>query len=141
MKLRRDSMEKMLGKRKNTLIRSMCMLTVGVSFISLVACAAEQPRSVVPAVSPVNVVDATVSNPLYSPAHCPLRGQVLVRTVDRFKPNTLAMTQEEMMELQDKALQLNANSVVIRHNQVIYQNGMYVHVINSDAYACAPTLY
>jgi hypothetical protein len=122
--------------------KTICFLTVGLSVVSLVGCAAEAPQQVVvPVVASVNVVDATLSNPVVSLPNCHLQGQVLVRTVDRFKPNDLVVTEEEMSELKDKTMRLNANSVVIRQNQLLHHKGMYVHAIDADAYSCNPSMY
>jgi hypothetical protein len=111
------------------------LAVAGFGFLVLPGCAA-QPPIVVPAVVPVQVIDSTVPQDVITHENCRLQGQVLAKTTDRYKPNNLGITAEELNVIKDKAAVLGANSVVIRHNQVVYDKGYYVHVINADAYSC-----
>jgi len=115
---------------------TMKSIMLGCGVLLLSACAAEPPV-VVPVVSPVNVIDATTPQNVMSHDNCVLKGQVLARTFEhQGNPNNLLITQDELRVIKDKAALLGANSVVIRANQMTYDNGRYVHVINADAYAC-----
>lgn len=109
------------------------LMVLGVAM--LVGCAAETPV-MVPASVPVDVVDATFAQNIVTLKNCTLKGQVLASTTDRFKPTNLLVTEAELNEIKDKTLYLGGNTVVIRHNQIVYNKGMYVHVLNSEAYAC-----
>ncbi|HEV2613227.1 MAG TPA: hypothetical protein VGV92_00790 [Gammaproteobacteria bacterium] len=113
----------------------MKSIMLGVGVLLLASCAAEPPI-VVPMASPVNVMDATTPQSVISHDNCLLKGHVLARTWDQGNPNNLLITQEELRVIKEKAAVLGANSIVIRANQVVYDNGRYVHVINADAYAC-----
>lgn len=112
------------------------LAVAGFGFLVLPGCAAESPI-VAPMVVPVQVIDSAVPQDVITHENCLLKGQVLAKTTDRFKIKNLAITQNELNEIKDKAAVLGANSVVIRHNQVVKDaNGFYVHMVNADVYAC-----
>ncbi len=116
---------------------ALVMLT-SLSVLSLVSCV-EEPSAVVPVVSSVNVVDSTLSRPALNLPNCQYQGQVIVKTVDRFRPDNLVVTEPEMIALKDKTMQLQGNTAVIQKNYLLHQNNMFVHMINADAYFCHPT--
>jgi len=107
----------------------------GLSFVLLTACAAEVPVTL-PSGAPVDVIDATFAQNIVTLKNCTLKGQVLASTTNRFKPTNLLVTDVELNEIKDKTIYLGANTVVIRNNHIVYNNGMYVHVLNAEAYAC-----
>ncbi|HEV2613218.1 MAG TPA: hypothetical protein VGV92_00745 [Gammaproteobacteria bacterium] len=108
------------------------LMVLGVAM--LVGCAAEKPV-MLPASVPVDVVDATFAQNVVTLKNCTLKGQVLASTT-RYKPKNLLITDVELNEIKDKTLYLGGNTVVIRHNHMVYNNGMYVHVLNAEAYSC-----
>jgi hypothetical protein len=116
--------------------RVIFLMSAVFGVMALTSCAAEPPVVVVPS-APVNVLDATLYHPAFSPPNCHLQGQVWVKTADRTKPVDLALTSQEMAELQNKTAQLNGNTAVIRQNQLVHTNeGIYLHEVNADAYTC-----
>lgn len=105
--------------------------------IGLPGCAAEPPVAMVPqAVSNINIIDSTMSPNVITLPNCALKGQILVRTYDRVKTDKLVLNADEKREIENKAMLLNANSVVLKRYQILFDKGMYVHVINADAYYC-----
>lgn len=113
----------------------MKKVLMALSVLVLAGCAAETPVTL-PSGAPIDVIDATFAQNVVSLKNCTLKGQVLASTTDRFKPTNLLVTEVELNEIKDKAMYLGANTVVIKHNEVVYNKGMYVHVLNAEAYSC-----
>lgn len=109
------------------------LMVLGVTMLA--GCAAETPV-MLPASVPVDVIDATFAQNVVTLKNCTLKGQVLASTMDRVKPTNLLVTDAELNEIKEKTVYLGANTVVIRHNQIVHNNGMYVHALNAEAYSC-----
>jgi hypothetical protein len=130
-----------LALRSNIVIQFKCKgiimkkVLMALSVLVLASCAAEVPVTLPSGVS-IDVIDATFAQNVVSLKNCTLKGHVLARTIDRFKPTNLLVTEAELNEIKDKTMYLGANTVVIRQNQIVYNNDMYVHVLNAEAYSC-----
>lgn len=141
---RRVFMKNRLSKRKRRFFRPVLILST-VCAMTLAGCAAEPPQPVAVATTPmvgtVNVIESSIANPAVSLPNCHFQGKVLVRTVDNVKPVNLVITETEMVELKHKTTLLNANTAVVRQNHLVTHRGMFVHLIEADAYTCYSSGY